>query len=120
MHSDHKNPKKSLDEREKAFEAKYQLDEAAVFKINVRRTKLLGLWVAEKLGLTGDAAQAYGRLAVETDFQDRAHAALLGKLRGDLLAGGHVLEADLLSDQMSLLHELARQQVTAEAAPRRD
>ena len=45
--------KESLDERQKAFEAKYRLNEEIKFKIGIRGTKLLGLWVAEKLGLTG-------------------------------------------------------------------
>ncbi|MDR3437979.1 DUF1476 domain-containing protein [Telmatospirillum sp.] len=115
MKSHSRDPKKRLDEREKAFEAKYQLDEAIVFKAGVRRAKLLGLWVAEKLGLQGDEAAAYARSAVEADFADAGHAVLLAKLRDDLVARGHLAEADGLIVEMDRLAEIARQQVTAEA-----
>lgn len=36
-------------ERQKGFEAKYQLDQENEFKIRAQRNKLLGLWAAEKL-----------------------------------------------------------------------
>ena len=38
-----------IDERQKGFEAKYQLDQENEFKIRAQRNKLLGLWAAEKL-----------------------------------------------------------------------
>ena len=37
----------TFDEREKGFEAKYKHDQELQFKVEVRRNKLLGLWVAE-------------------------------------------------------------------------
>ncbi|MCH8962690.1 MAG: exopolysaccharide biosynthesis polyprenyl glycosylphosphotransferase [Bacteroidetes bacterium] len=43
----------TFNEREKACEDKYQHDQALQFKVEVRRNKLLGLWVAEMLGLAG-------------------------------------------------------------------
>ena len=45
----------SFDKREEGFEKKFALDEEQKFKAEVRRNKLLGLWAAEKLGLSGDA-----------------------------------------------------------------
>ncbi|HXP98390.1 MAG TPA: DUF1476 domain-containing protein [Telmatospirillum sp.] len=107
-------PKNSLDEREKAFEAKYQLDEAVAFKVNVRQAKLLGLWVAERLGLTGEAATAYGRAAVEADLLKPGHVALMGKLRDDLSAGGRGADADRLSHELFRWEAVARDQVIAE------
>jgi len=49
----------TFDEREVAFEKKFALDEEQKFKAEVRRNKLLGLWVAEKLGLSGNGASGY-------------------------------------------------------------
>ena len=51
----------SFDKREEGFEKKFALDEEQKFKAEARRNKLLGLWAAEKLGLSGDAAIAYSK-----------------------------------------------------------
>ena len=48
-----------MDDREDAFEKKFAHDEALQFKAEARRNKLLGLWAAELLGKSGDAAQDY-------------------------------------------------------------
>ena len=41
-----------FNERKKGFEAKFKMDEEMEFKVSARRNKLLGLWLAEKLGLS--------------------------------------------------------------------
>ena len=48
----------TFDKREEGFEKKFAHDQELRFKANARRNKLLGLWAAEKLGLTGPAARA--------------------------------------------------------------
>ena len=62
----------TFDKREEGFEKKFAHDEELRFKANARRNKLLGLWAAEKLGLTGDAANAYAKDVVMADFEDGA------------------------------------------------
>lgn len=109
-------PKKGLDEREKAFEAKYQLDEELAFKTAARRSKLLGLWVAARLGLTGDEAAAYARRAVELDLGDPAHDGLLSTLAADLDAAGKPADAAHLGQEFERLAAEARGQIVAEAA----
>ena len=51
----------TFDKREEGFEKKFALDEELKFKAEARRNKLLGLWAAEKLGMSGDAADAYAK-----------------------------------------------------------
>ena len=51
----------TFDKREEGFEKKFAHDEELRFKANARRNKLLGLWAAEKLGLSGSAADAYAK-----------------------------------------------------------
>ena len=51
----------TFDDREKAFEAKYEHDEQLKFKVTARRNKLLGLWAAGLLGKTGADAEAYAK-----------------------------------------------------------
>src|SRR5260370_1418761 len=46
----------TFDKREEGFEKKFALDSEQTFKAGARRNKLLGLWAAEKLGLSRRAA----------------------------------------------------------------
>ena len=55
----------SMKDREEGFESKFAFDEEVRFKATARRNKLLGLWVAEKLGKTGADADAYAKEVVE-------------------------------------------------------
>ncbi len=60
-----------FDEREQAFEKKFQHDQDLQFKVEVRRNKLLGLWVADELlGITGDARDAYAKEVISSDFEE--------------------------------------------------
>ena len=43
----------TFDKREEAFEKQFAHDEELKFKATARRNKMLGLWAAEKLGLSG-------------------------------------------------------------------
>ncbi|MDK9695286.1 MAG: DUF1476 domain-containing protein [Siculibacillus sp.] len=74
----------TFDKREEAFEKKFAHDEELQFKATVRRNKLLGLWAAEKLGLSGDEAAAYAKSVVEADFQEAGDEDVFRKIRGDL------------------------------------
>jgi hypothetical protein len=76
----------TFDKREEAFEKKYALDEEAKFKAEARRNKMLGLWAAEKLGLSADAANDYAKTVVEAEFGDGGDADVIKKLIGDLTA----------------------------------
>jgi hypothetical protein len=85
----------TFDKREEGFEKKFALDEELKFKAEARRNKLVGLWAAEKLGLTGDAATAYAKEVVAADFEE-AGDGVFRKVTGDLGAKGVVvLEAGL-------------------------
>ena len=62
------------------------------WKKTVRLNKLLGLWAAEKLGMTGRDAEAYSdALAVGT--LDPARSDVLGKIRKDFDVAG-VVQSD--------------------------
>ena len=58
----------TFDKREEGFEKKFALDEELLFKAGARRNKLLGLWAAEKLGISGAEADAYAKTVVMADF----------------------------------------------------
>ena len=54
----------TFDDREKGFETKFALDQEQEFKAVARRNKLLGLWAAEKMGLTSESADQYAAAVV--------------------------------------------------------
>jgi len=76
----------TFDKREEGFEKKFALEEEQKFKAEARRNKLLGLWVAEKLGLSGDAANTYSREVVAAEFEGTGAAGVVRKVMGDFAA----------------------------------
>ena len=73
----------TFDKREEGFEKKFALDEEAKFKAMARRNKLLGLWAAEKLGLSGAEAEAYAKEVVLADFEEAGDHDVFRKIRKD-------------------------------------
>ena len=78
----------SFDKREEGFEKKFAVDEEQKFKAIARRNKLLGLWAADKLGLSGDAAAAYAKEVVAADFEVSGDSDVLDKVTRDLADKG--------------------------------
>ena len=78
----------NMKDRETAFESKFALDEEMRFRATARRNKLLGLWAAEKLGKTGDAADAYAKEVVASDFEEVGDDDVFRKVRQDFDAAG--------------------------------
>lgn len=78
----------SIKDRKDAFENKFAHDEELRFKAEARRNKLLGLWAAEKLGKTGDDADAYAKEVVVADFEEPGDEDVFRKVRGDFDAAG--------------------------------
>jgi hypothetical protein len=101
----------NFDKREEGFEKKYALDEEQKFKAEARRNKLLGLWVADKLGMSGDEANAYAREVVAADFEEAGDGDVVRKVMGDLKAKGIAISEAELRAKMDELMALAIMQV---------
>jgi hypothetical protein len=78
----------TFDKREEGFEKQFAHDEALKFKASARRNKILGLWAAEKLGLSGAQAEAYAKEVVMADFEEPGDDDVLRKIRRDFDAKG--------------------------------
>lgn len=78
----------SIKDRKDAFENKFAHDEELLFKAGARRNKLLGLWAAEKLGKTGEDADAYAKEVIVADFEEPGHEDVFRKVRADFDAAG--------------------------------
>jgi hypothetical protein len=73
----------TFDKREEGFERKFAHDEEVRFKARARRNKLLGLWAAQNLGLSGDAAEAYAKEIVAVDFEEPGDDDVFARIRRD-------------------------------------
>jgi hypothetical protein len=101
----------TFDERERAFENKFAHDEEMKFRAEARRNKLLGLWAAELMGKTGDAANAYALEVVKADFEEPGHEDVVRKVAGDL---GDIADADTIRAKMDELLKVAKAQLVKE------
>lgn len=104
----------TFDDREKAFERKYEHDQDLQFKANSRRNKLLGLWAAGLMGKSGDEAQSYAREIVAADFEKPGHDDVIERLVQDLVAAGKPTEARTIVKQSELMLVEARRQIMTE------
>jgi hypothetical protein len=78
----------TFDNRENAFENMFAHDEEMMFKITARRNKLVGIWAAEKMGLTAEETSAYATSVVQADFEEAGDEDVVRKLMGDLTSAG--------------------------------
>jgi len=103
----------SFDKREEGFEKKFALDAEQKFKAEARRNKLLGLWAAEKLGITGDAAAAYAKEVVAADFEEAGDQDVQNKVVKDFAAKGVAVTSAEVRVKMDELMAAAVAQVKA-------
>ena len=98
----------NMQDREKAFESKFALDEELRFKAEARRNKLLGLWAAELLGKSD--AEAYAKDVVAADFEEAGHEDVVRKIRADFDAAGITqTDDDIRLKMLELLSEAVTQ-----------
>jgi hypothetical protein len=73
----------TFDKREEGFEKQFAVDEELRFKANARRNKMLGLWAAQKLGLSGAEADEYAKAIVLADFEEPGDDDVFRRIRKD-------------------------------------
>mgnify|MGYP001496551183 CR=1 FL=1 len=73
----------TFDEREKAFEKKFAMDQDLKFKAESRRNKLLAEWAAGKLGFTGPALDDYVKAVRRADLAEKGDEDIFRKVRKD-------------------------------------
>ena len=106
----------TFDDREKAFEAKFRMDEDTKFKVQARRAKLFGQWAAGKLGLSGAEADAYAKSMVAADFEEAGDADLVRKVNKDFSSKGVSVGEPEIRKQLDQLLETAKHQLASEQA----
>lgn len=106
----------SFDNREKAFENKFALDEALMFKAEARCCKLFGLWLAEKLGISGDNADAYALKVVSANLEEPGFDDVIRAVTPDIEEKGLNLTEEELNTKLAELFEFAQKQIKEDHA----
>jgi hypothetical protein len=104
----------TFDDREKAFEKKYQHDQDLQFKTTARKNKLLGLWAAGLMGKSGADADAYAKEVVMADLDRPGDSDVIEKLSKDLAAAGKPTADHTIRRQAERLMVAAKEQMMKE------
>lgn len=103
-----------FEDRQKGQEAKFAFDAEKKFKAEARRNKLVGIWAAELMSLTGDEAKAYAAEVVAADFEEAGDEDVFRKVSSDLKAKGLSIGDDVIRQKMLQLVQVANEQIAAE------
>ena len=101
-------------DREKEFEARFKHDQEFRFKATARRNRLLGLWAAQRMGLTGGDAEAYAKETVAAEFEPGGDRHVIDKIVGDLAAKGQATTPAQVRFELEHFAAQAKQQLMAE------
>ena len=102
---------KKLDERKKGFEGKFARDQELEFKILARRNKYLGVWAAEKLGISGPAVEEYFAEVVKSDLEEDGDMDVFRKVRKDFDDKGISISDDELRQSMDQFLLQAKEEI---------
>ena len=109
-----RRPRQSADAQDKGHESDFIRQGDVEFKVMARRNKLLGLWAAERMRITGEAAEAYAKEVIASALEKPGDDDLLRKVMKDFADKGADMTEARLREEMDALLDLARQQVPAE------
>lgn len=102
----------SFDDREKGFENKFVHEQNSEFRAQARRNKLLGLWAAGEMGLSGEDADAYAADLVKADLEEPGDEDVFRKVQADFEAKGVDHSEHVIRTRMDQLMDEARAQIS--------
>lgn len=104
----------AFNDREKAAENKYAHDQELEFRIEARRNKLLGLWAAQRMNLSGLSADEYAKTLVAATVNIPGDQGLVDKVKKDLSARGVTISDLDIKAELHAVTQIARDQVKKE------
>src|SRR5438270_3189258 len=104
----------SFEDREKGYEAKWIHDQELRFKLYSRRNRLLGLWAAGEIGLSGAGAQSYAGEVVATEFDKGGDDAVFAKIRTDFDSRKIGISDHMIRRKMAELLDSAKAEIESQ------
>ena len=98
----------SFDDRKKGFESKFVHDEETLFKINAKRNKLLGEWIADRLKKTDKDKEDYILEVIKSDMAEPGDEDVFRKVKNDLSQGGFDNIDEEIRNKMNEFMETAK------------
>lgn len=98
-------------DREKGYERDFERKQELAFKAKARRNHLLGLWAAQQLGLSGDAAEAYAVKIIDPASHLHGDQQLVEKIIADFKAKGVAHDATRVGLELSHFAAQAEKEV---------
>jgi len=102
----------SFDDRKKSFEGKFAHDEETLFKINAKRNRLLGEWVADRLKKTDKEKNDCILEVIKSDILEPGGENVFRKVKNDLSQGGFKNIDEEIRNKMNELMETAKKTVS--------
>jgi hypothetical protein len=103
-----------MNDREKAFETKYALDQEVMFRIEARACKLFGLWLAEKLGMADEDAKVFAGSVVSSNLDEPGFEDVKRTVRPVIAEKGLDISEAAIDTQLMHFMEEARVQIMDE------
>jgi len=82
----------TFDDREKAYEKKFALDQDLKFRAESRRNKMLAEWAAAKLGITDAAVEDYVKAVRKADLAEKGDDDVFRKVKQDFADKGVTID----------------------------
>lgn len=98
----------TFDDRERAAENHFAMEENMAFRVTARRNKLVAHWAASLMKLSAEETEAYAKAVVQSDFEEAGDEDVIRKLLGDLTAAGVAM------DDAGIRAALAEQRIVAQ------
>jgi hypothetical protein len=88
-------------DRERGQEEIFAREQDQEFRVHARRNKMLGLWVAEQLGVAGDEANTYAMTLVKADMREPGDDDVVQQALADLAEKGLSASEEGVRSQMA-------------------
>lgn len=100
----------SFEDREKNFEKKFAHDEEIQFKVNAKRNKYLGEWVADKLNKKDIAKNEYIQEVIKSDFKEPGDEDVFRKVKNDFKSAGIEIDDKSIREKMIFFLDQAKKE----------
>jgi len=104
-----------FDDRKNVFENKFALDETLMFKAEARCCKMLGLWLAEKMGMEGETANTYATSVISANLEEPGFDDVKRHVMPDIEAKNLGVTEDELDEKLLELFAQAQEEIKSEA-----
>ncbi len=105
----------NFDDRKNVFENKFALDESLMFKAEARCCKLLGIWLAEKMGLSEEATNTLAGNIIAANLEEPGFDDVKRHVMPIIAEKGLNVSEEEIDEKLAELFVAAQEQIKSEA-----